>query len=584
MRVSVFLGFFLAVAAAPFSLRAADEASLLGEVDAQALERHARAIVEHRRDGGSPGENAAVDYVVETLRAEGIDVEVHLFPGYVSNPGRCALRVEGAEPREPTCRTQALAAPTAPGGVHGELVYVASGTPSDYENVDVEGKVVLVNALPLPWGVKDAEDRGAVGAVFMSYSELIQELTVSPIWGTPTHENYHELPSIPSVNINKPDGDALREALASAPVMVAMETEVDTGWKMLKLAVATVESGKDHDGFVLLGGHIDGWHYGAVDEGASNAAMVEMARIFHRHRGALERSLKVAWWPAHSNGRYAGSAWYVDHAWLELRDHALAYMNIDGVGQMGASVYRSSNTASTDELASAVFRDVASVAARGGRPGRNSDQGFYGVGIPLLQFSHGRVDPGGRYWFWHTTEDTFDKIDFGILAGDTKLYVAALSRLLTNAIPPIRLAAATEELTERLEERKGWAENHFDLSSALAKAEELHRAARDLDRRLVTYSGASTADVVRRMVRVIRPVLRVTYERNGPYHQDPALQVATIPGLAPLETLSKHPRGSDLYRFTQVHLVRERNRLEDSLDQAIREARALSRVLGENAR
>ena len=364
MRVSVFLGFFLAVAAAPFSLRAADEASLLGEVDAQALERHARAIVEHRRDGGSPGENAAVDYVVETLRAEGIDVEVHLFPGYVSNPGRCALRVEGAEPREPTCRTQALAAPTAPGGVHGELVYVASGTPSDYENVDVEGKVVLVNALPLPWGVKDVEDRGAVGAVFMSYSELIQELTVSPIWGTPTHENYQELPSIPSVNINKPDGDALREALASAPVTVAMETEVDTGWKMLKLAVATVESGKDHDGFVLLGGHIDGWHYGAVDEGALNAAMVEMARIFHRHRGALERSLKVAWWPAHSNGRYAGSAWYVDHAWLELRDHALAYMNIDGVGQMGASVYRSSNTASTDELASAVFRDVASVAAR----------------------------------------------------------------------------------------------------------------------------------------------------------------------------------------------------------------------------
>jgi aminopeptidase YwaD len=204
--------------------------------------------------------------------------------------------------------------------------------------------------------------------------------------------------------------------------------------------------------------------------------------------------------------------------------------------------------------------------------------------MPLLQFSHGRVDPGGRYWFWHTTEDTFDKIDFGILAGDTKLYVAALSRLLMNAIPPIRLAAATEELTERLEERKGWAGDHFDLSSALIKADELHRAAQDLDRRLATYSGASTADIVRRMVRVIRPVLRVTYERNGPYHQDPALQVPTLPGLAPLETLSKHPRGSDLYRFTQVHLVRERNRLEDNLDQAIREARALSRVLDENAR
>ena len=167
MRVSVFLGFLAAVAAAPFSLRAADEASLLGEVDAQALERHARAIVMHPRDGGSPGENAAVDYVVETLRADGIDVEVHVFPGYVSNPGRCALRVEGAEPSEPTCLTQAHSASTPQSGVSGELVYVGGGTPSDYENVDVEGKVVLVNALPLPWGVKDAEDRGAVGAVFI---------------------------------------------------------------------------------------------------------------------------------------------------------------------------------------------------------------------------------------------------------------------------------------------------------------------------------------------------------------------------------------------------------------------------------
>ena len=458
MRGFVFLGFFLAVAAAPFSLRAADEASLLGEVDAQALERHARAIVMHRRDGGSPGENAAVDYVVETLRAEGIDVEVHLFPGYVSNPGRCALRVEGAEPREPTCRTQALAAPTAPGGAHGELVYIASGTPSDYENVDVEGKVVLVNALPLPWGVKDAEDRGAVGAVFMSYSELIQELTVSPIWGTPTHENYEELPSIPSVNINKPDGDALREALASAPVTVAMETEVDTGWKMLKLAVATVESEKDADGFVLVGGHIDGWHYGAVDEGASNAAMVEMARIFHRHRGELERSLKVAWWPAHSNGRYAGSAWYVDYAWLELRDHALAYMNIDGGRSDGrgvstAQAIRLRWTSSRARCSATSLRWTAGLAA----PDATRIKASMASGCHFSNSVTGVSTRAAAIGSGIRTEDTFDKIDFGILDGDTKLYVAALSRLLTNAIPPIRLAAAIEELTERLKERKAWA-------------------------------------------------------------------------------------------------------------------------------
>ena len=299
---------------------------------------------------------------------------------------------------------------------------------------------------------------------------------------------------------------------------MTIETDVDTGWKTLRLAVASVESAKDPDGYVLLGGHIDGWHYAGVDEGASNAAMVEMARIFHRHRDELERGLKVAWWPAHSNGRYAGSAWFVDHAWMDLRDNALAYMNIDGVGQPDPTVYRSSNTASMDDLARAVFRDVAQTDAPQARPGRNSDQGFYGVGLPLLQFSHSRSDPGGRYWFWHTEEDTFDKIDFDVLAGDTRLFVSALSRLLTQPIPPIRLSAATGELKERLEERKAWAGEHLDLSRAVERATELDALARALDERLSRGEASSSApEIARRMV-------------SG----DPARASGDLPGERPL--------------------------------------------------
>ncbi len=565
----------------PLSLRASDEKALLAEVQPGELERHAREIVRHVRDGGSPGEHAAVDYVVRTLEADGIPVQVYDFRAYVSYPRSCSLRVEGAEPSTaPKCKTQALASPTPPGGVRGELIYVGDGEKRDYDGVDVQGKIVLLNALPLPDGVKHASDACAIGAVFMSYSDHIQELTVSPIWGTPTHRNHHELPKIPSVHVSKSDGEALREAVGSGKVSVSLETEVETGWKTLRLPVATIASEKDRDGYVLVGGHIDGWHYAAVDEGASNAAMVEMARIFHRHRGALERGLKVAWWPAHSNGRYAGSAWFVDRLWMDLRDNALVYMNIDGVGQTGASVYGSSNTASTDELAKAVLRDVARAEAEQDRPGRNSDQGFYGIGLPLLQFDHGRTDPGGRYWFWHTEEDTFDKIDFTVLAGDTRLYVAALARLLTTPIPPIRLSAETAELKARLLERKASFGSHLDLSELLQKAEELDARARDLDERLRSTGSAAAAEIVRRMVRVIRPVLRVTYQEHGPYHQDPALEIPKLPGLAALEALASHPVESDVHGFARTYLVRESNRIQDHLDQAIDEARALEQMLG----
>jgi hypothetical protein len=307
--------------------------------------------------------------------------------------------------------------------------------------------------------------------------------------------------------------------------------------------------------------------------------MVEMARIFHRRRGELERGLKVAWWPAHSNGRYAGSAWFVDNFWIDLRDNALAYMNIDGVGQIGATIHGSSNTASADELAKAVLRDVASAEVEPDRPGRNSDQGFYGIGLPLLQFDHGRDDPGGRYWFWHTEEDTFDKIDFEILAGDTRLYVAALSRLLTSPIPPFRLAAETSDLKARLLERQKAFGTQLDLAGVIRRAEELDAKARSLDERLRSASPARASDIARRMVRVIRPVLRLVYQEHGPYHQDPALEVPKLPGLAEMEALAAHPRDGDLYGFTRTHLVRERNRIEDHLDQAIAEGQALTEML-----
>ena len=81
------------------------------------------------------------------------------------------------------------------------------------------------------------------------------------------------------------------------------------------------------------------------------------------------------------------------------------------------------------------------------------------------------------------------------------------------------------------------------------------------------------------MVRVIRPVLRVTYQEHGPYHQDPALEIPTLPGLAALEALTALPADSDELGFTLTYLTRERNRLEDHLEQAIAEARGLERLL-----
>ena len=89
------------------------------------------------------------------------------------------------------------------------------------------------------------------------------------------------------------------------------------------------------------------------------------------------------------------------------------------------------------------------------------------------------------------------------------------------------------------------------------------------------------ADTGARLLRQQLDLCRVVQVARVPFVTQP---VPTLPGLAELESLGELPRDSDLYGFTRTHLVRERNRLEDHLEQAIAEARELERVLSASSR
>src|SRR5439155_1330942 len=88
----------------------------------------------------------------------------------------------------------------------------------------------------------------------------------------------------------------------------------------------------------LLAGHVDSWHYGAMDNAGANAVMMEAGRLLARTR--LYRGLRLTFWSGHSHGRYAGSAWYVDSHWDELNARCAAHLNVDSVGGRGAHPVR----------------------------------------------------------------------------------------------------------------------------------------------------------------------------------------------------------------------------------------------------
>jgi Iap family predicted aminopeptidase len=558
------------------------------DVTKAGLEQHARAIVKYERPSGSAGENAAIDYIVETLRAEGVPVAVHTFRTYASDPVAATVEVPGSDfsPEAITAAfsgaVSALEAPLIDMGTLADLPGLEVGTgerltlagPGPFR--DLTGAIALIEGQPRNTPTLQLALMGAVGVIYTNPEERLNDLIVTTTWGTPSLRNYHRLQVIPVAQVTKSAGNELRRLVTDRDVQVRLTVEVNAGWKPLRLAVARIPAPEPDAPYVLMGGHIDGWYHGGTDNGGANATMLELVRAFHQNRGTLRRGLVVAWWPGHSNARYSGSTWFADRYFDELRKRAVAYVNVEGLGQIGAKRFGASTTSSLAGLAQTVVHRSAGVSIIAGQPGRNSDQAFNGVGLPLLQINHTRLSEDGGYWWWHTPDDTFDKIDFDVLETDAHLYVDALAALVAAPVLPVDLVAEVQNLGQIITSRQETAGDRFDLAAAVTRQRRLLAIVQEIHNAL---PREAERDFNLGMVRVLRPLFRVLYDPLSPFHPDPGRGLGLLPGLAPVEILANENPASDRYRFAETSLIRERNRLLEAIDVAIEEAQQLRRYL-----
>jgi len=569
--------------------------SLIREVQAEitvaAMNEELDSLVQYNRLSGDPGEIAAVDYLVRTLQSEGIHVTVDTFMAYVSDPISASVEVSGTgfAPEAITVSgsgsIRGLEAPLVDlGGLDdlppvltetGERLILEAQGPQGSEETEqipnLQGLIALVTGQPRPDPVIQISAMGAAGVIFVNPEERLNDLTTTSVWGTPSLRDYHRIPTLPVAEVRRSDGNRLREMLASGPVSVLMSTETRTGWKPLHLAVATVPGPDSDSPFVLAGGHLDAWYHGGTDNAGANVAMLEIARAFGHHQDGLLRGLVVAWWPGHSNGRYAGSTWYVDQKFDELRRRAVAYVNFEGLGQIDAKRFGASASTSLSDLARSVIRDQVGESIRPTPPGRNSDQSFNGVGMPLLQLNHSRLSEDGGYWWWHTPEDTRDKVDAQVLKVDADLYADALARLLADPRLPVGLTGPVERLGALLEARQEIAGDRFDLSEALARQGDLLRLVRRIQSALeigIDSTAAPAPEVDLGLVAVLRPIHRILYTGLGPYHPDPAATMGPLPGLNAVGMLAANEPSTDRFRFALATLQRENARILEALDEA----------------
>jgi hypothetical protein len=580
-------------AGAPADVVALIEAAK-AEVSVANMDEELDSVVQYERMSGSPGEFAAVEYLRRTMHAEGIQVAVDTFFAYISDPVSAVVEVPGTDfaPEAITVSgsgtvrgLRGLAVdlgelsdlPTILTETGERLILDAQG-PNGSMMVspvpDLTGKIALVTGQPRPGAAIQLAQLGAAGMVFVNPEERLNDLTVTSVWGWPFLLNYHRIPNLPVAEIKRSDGDRLREMMARQPVQLRISTETRTGWKELRLLTATIPGPSEDAPYVLAGGHLDAWYHGGTDNAGANVAMLETVRAFHRHRHLLRRGLVMAWWPGHSNGRYAGSTWFVDNRFDELRRRAVAHVNYEGMGQIEAKRFSANATASLNGMTQDVFLDEVGDTVRITPPGRNSDQSFNGVGLPLLQLNHSRLAEDGGYWWWHTPDDTRDKVSAEVLKVDTDLYVAALGRLLAEPILPLSLSATAERLGSILRERQETAGEHFDLSEAIARQEELLRVARRVEADL--SAGNTGAELDLGMVAVLRPLHRVLYTLLGAYHPDPAVSEGSLPGLNPIDMLAANDPSTDRYQFAITTLRRELPRILEAIDTARERAEGLA--------
>lgn len=102
--------------------------------------------------------------------------------------------------------------------------------------------------------------------------------------------------------------------------------------KKIRNVCGTIYGSVEPDRYVLLGNHIDAWVFGAVDASSGTTVMMEIARALGeqmKNKGwRPRRTIKMCGWDG-EEFNLIGSCEYVEEFRNELRDRAVAYINID---------------------------------------------------------------------------------------------------------------------------------------------------------------------------------------------------------------------------------------------------------------
>jgi len=318
---------------------------------------------------------------------------------------------------------------TAAGKAQGRVVFAGRGTREEFAELRtrlgdaLQGSIALVRYGGLYRGLKvaNAEAAGCTGALLYTDAEDdgagrgavlpdgpyrpesgIQRGSVFNGDGDPLTPGWASVPGarrlapnaapglvqIPSLPLSAgnaarlfgPDGRPERTGWLEA--RVSMRVDQDPAAVEIVDVLGWIEGAVRPDEWVLLGAHRDSWGPGATDNGSGTSAVLEVARVLGAamERGwRPERTLVLATWDAEEWGLVGSTEWVEQHRG-ELREKAVAYLNMDSVAS-GAEFGASCTPGLVAALEAACTAEGLAVPAQLGVPGGGSDH------VPFLELA-----------------------------------------------------------------------------------------------------------------------------------------------------------------------------------------------------
>ena len=290
------------------------------------------------RISGLPGEAATVDWAVAQLKAAGLkDAHAETYisetPLWLPKTWEVRLRAEGSPDVVLASAVPVRNPTTKPLSASGPLVFAGRGSPAELANLDVKGKVAVINVVPddslfasREKGVaRELEKRGAVGVInaIESPGNLL------------FYDNRYGCEAIPCYLVGGDDGAFLESVIGKAAargqtVRAALSLTSETREKLPALnGVATIP-GKSRE-IVIVNAHADAWWTGADDNADGLAVMLGLARYYAHRKEKPARTLLFMVSGGHHTGN-GPAAFIRDHPDLIVR--TVLVMNLEHLAQI----------------------------------------------------------------------------------------------------------------------------------------------------------------------------------------------------------------------------------------------------------